>query len=612
VGKGTIFNAVNADGLYTVALDLGQTEKAYQLEQVQGLLFKLETDLETAQMQLQERQAALAATRTALDAVIAAYEGQPLNAETIKSMDALNDALYQARQQVRSTESVIAFIKAQITAAELKRTQLDGLEVEKVVQAWCTDGQPDLLGTVATVEVPGELKGPVLIRPGFFDGATYTPTRDGKLLKLPLQSAAQAYFNAAMLPGWQKYQPTYRFGTITVLNESENLCNVQLEPAVSSAQRLPVNPQSALSGVPIIYRECNARAFREGDSVLIEFSNQQQDSPRVIGFKDYPRSCGVYFCFSYEYGSGSETRYNFAVYDEVTLTRVTDDNRMFEEGNPLYSIMAMGPVLQAGDKFQYVPSFLNYDAGITFANIGTLATSGYPITGDGGRWILQDRNPVTDGINYYGIGDTQTKTELDNADYRLAKINPNTYQISHDALIIDAAEGFAFYLSEPWGGFIAAAGMDEAPTFVGGFWDIFQTDDLAHVKRLYLGDTSDSTQGGALCLSSHGLLVITGNGLIALYAPLNWSEPGGEWGRTDIGNCYGGVLFPSARVESAVSTETDAYFLCDGISSGYFTVRYNYAAGTFENLGFMGASGLIDGGPSYGFIRTHRRLISSI
>lgn len=114
---------------------------------------------------------------------------------------------------------------------------------------------------------------------------------DGKMLKTHLMSPAQAFFNAAIFPGWQKYLPTYRWGTITSLDKISDTATVALAEAKSQAQSLNVNQASTLANIPVVYMTCNAEAFEIGDNVIVEFETQDWGNPRVIGFLDNPRAC---------------------------------------------------------------------------------------------------------------------------------------------------------------------------------------------------------------------------------------------------------------------------------------------------------------------------------
>lgn len=112
---------------------------------------------------------------------------------------------------------------------------------------------------------------------------------DGQLVARELMSPEQAYFNAAILPGWQIDTPTHRFGTLTSVDWDSNIANVTIDAATSSAQALNVNRKSALTAVPIEYMQTNCRALGIDDRVVIEFRQLLWDEPVVIGFLQEPR-----------------------------------------------------------------------------------------------------------------------------------------------------------------------------------------------------------------------------------------------------------------------------------------------------------------------------------
>lgn len=170
-----------------------------------------------------------------------------------------------------------------------KRIQLLNarLPSNETVTAWCADLTEDLSGQVATLEIPGE-KGIVQIAPGFFDNAAWTP-QDGLLKSTMAQNPPQAYYNLALLPAWQKWRPTYRHGSITRLDG--DICDLTVDTTASSQQGLNINQTPTLENVNIEYMTCNGAAFEVGDSVLIEFMQQDWAQPKVIGFKDSPRPC---------------------------------------------------------------------------------------------------------------------------------------------------------------------------------------------------------------------------------------------------------------------------------------------------------------------------------
>ena len=106
--------------------------------------------------------------------------------------------------------------------------------------------------------------------------------------------------------------PTYRYGTITSIDYGANTCNLDLEAAASSQQNIDVNQGTSLAGVPIEYMYCNAGAFEVDDVVLIEFTNQDYATPKVIGFKSNPKRCTqwvVFKCWAKNSGLPGDNEY---------------------------------------------------------------------------------------------------------------------------------------------------------------------------------------------------------------------------------------------------------------------------------------------------------------
>ena len=165
------------------------------------------------------------------------------------------------------------------------------------VSAWCADITENLAASteVGTVEIPGERNGiPVKIRPGYGGAAVYDATRDGKIQPTVAGTKFNTFWNWAMRAGWQKWRPQYRLGAIVSIDYEQQQCSVLLDAALSSDQELNVNQDGAtplLFDVPIVYMTCNARAFVEGDRVVVEFVDRDWTQPRVIGFESNPRRC---------------------------------------------------------------------------------------------------------------------------------------------------------------------------------------------------------------------------------------------------------------------------------------------------------------------------------
>jgi len=190
------------------------------------------------------------------------------------------------------------------SAAKRKQYLEDNMPNDETISAWCADLTEDLTGEVGTVEIPGETAF-VQIQPGYEANAVYNIPRDGQLLPTVIASAAQSFYNLAMMPGWQRWMPLFRYGTITAIDG--DTASVDVEGITSSQQALEINQTDSLSDVAIEYMNCNGGAFEVDDEVLLKFTGQAWDSPVIVGFKDNPKMCGIYLIIT----SGTE----FIVWD---------------------------------------------------------------------------------------------------------------------------------------------------------------------------------------------------------------------------------------------------------------------------------------------------------
>lgn len=182
-------------------------------------------------------------------------------------------------------------LKARQIELEQRKAMLESVPDDITRNLWCADYTDDLSGSVGTAEIPGEGQEDVIILPHVQLNSAYNAERDGLLSFRAGMTGPQAYYNAAILPGWQKWMPTYRVGTVASVNYAADTCTVTLDDAKSSADDLHVNQAGTLTDIPIVYMTCNADAFEDGDRVLVQFQGQQWSGARVVGFESEPKPC---------------------------------------------------------------------------------------------------------------------------------------------------------------------------------------------------------------------------------------------------------------------------------------------------------------------------------
>lgn len=280
------------DGRYVIEIDSGEAFRVQYLAAATAALAQIEAKIIAQQDVLDDADAAEAAMAAQLselfNQIVASMEETPGVAPPAqKTFETL---LLQYRQlQAQHTPARIAMraLKAARVAAQKRITLWTDLPTIERKPAWCADLTTDATGYVATLEIKGE-SDLVLIAPG---APTPNTALDGSLMNRELLSPATAYYNAALLPGWQKYKPTFRWGTISAIDHEAETCTVALADALSSAQRLDVNQSATLADVPITYMQCGHTVFEVGDRVVVKFQGLQWENPRVIGFLDNPRAC---------------------------------------------------------------------------------------------------------------------------------------------------------------------------------------------------------------------------------------------------------------------------------------------------------------------------------
>jgi len=294
MGKGIIISG-GTDGNYSIKIDTGKATQTARLAKIDARLAELLPLITRAQgflsVQMVFEGQAEAAVAPTIEAYVTASRTSPIDAAALKTaMDAFSAAMAKLNAQRLKTEPLISalmLLTTEQTQLTKDRATWAALLLEVTQDAWCVDLTEDATGSVATIEIPGESK-LVLVAPA----APMPTAADGVLTAREVQSPEQVFWNAAVLPGWQKWAPTYRRGTITAINAAADTADVTLDDDRSSAQKLVINKVTTLADVPVSYMTCNSNAFSVGDKCVVKFTDHDWAQPKVIGFVDHPKSCG--------------------------------------------------------------------------------------------------------------------------------------------------------------------------------------------------------------------------------------------------------------------------------------------------------------------------------
>ena len=107
-------------------------------------------------------------------------------------------------------------------------------------------------------------------------------------------SDAAVFINAAMEPGWLRWQPTFRYGT--VVSREGGTGSVALDSAGAvrmfadeSGLKLDASTGAVISNVTALF-DCS-EVIVIGDEVLLMFVGQRWEQPYIVGFRRNPKQC---------------------------------------------------------------------------------------------------------------------------------------------------------------------------------------------------------------------------------------------------------------------------------------------------------------------------------
>ena len=285
MSKGEIISHIG-EGKYRVRQKLAVERIQQEVTRLSERIAQLAIDLPTAQLELLQAENAVKDTVRDINLLIPDYMAGVEGARA--RINKLQAELVPLQSAAKQAQLRVSELIAENLAILKRRNQLEAVPEGRELEVWCADYTLDLTGDVGLVDVNDEGGQGVVIQPGYDGEGVYDQARDGAMFPGLAQSGIQLYFNAAILPGVQKWMPRYRIGTISKI-ESDT-CRVELDEATSSAQGLSINQESVLEGVPIKYMDCNGAAFEDGERVLVRFT---KNGPLVVGFAEHPKDCGL-------------------------------------------------------------------------------------------------------------------------------------------------------------------------------------------------------------------------------------------------------------------------------------------------------------------------------
>lgn len=302
MGRGTILSHIG-EGLY-------QVSRIFDTTRIDRIIEKIIAEVDEIILEklpplvVKETQAEslLNTAISSLNSIIAQYA---IGLATKDQVDAVQSAAITRGAEYQSAKKARELMELKKASLLAQLSYLQSAKIEsQTITAWCADYSKTLSGDVGLIEIEGEYPGTPVIQPDDAPtrDAAYNPARDGALTQSIGMGPAGCFLNWAMRPSWQKWKPTYRAATVLAVDTNADTVDVELFPATSIDQAIPINFPSTITGVPVEYSTCNSAVFEVGDSIVIEFTGQDWAAPKVIGFLDNPKPCVYLFKVYDAYG----------------------------------------------------------------------------------------------------------------------------------------------------------------------------------------------------------------------------------------------------------------------------------------------------------------------
>lgn len=307
MGRATILEN-KGEGKYRVQYKFGTEAITRELQILDNKVIELNNGIVKLMDEITALGTEFTATNVALQAVLA--EPGPMTPDRKKRLSAALGYLSKIGIELKGKEAALALSKAQKEEAVHRSLSLSALPESEERELWMADYSAEIQPTgadIPTIEIAGEAHGEnwALLYPAKNEAPiAFDQVLHGEREHALAISPAACFAAWAMLPGWQKYRPSYRVGKILELRDG-GLARVELRvPLVSSEQNLPIPPSDPMAvdviferqtheRVPFEYMDCDAIAFKVGDEVLIKYKAQDSAQPVIIGFAHDPEPCSA-------------------------------------------------------------------------------------------------------------------------------------------------------------------------------------------------------------------------------------------------------------------------------------------------------------------------------
>lgn len=314
MGKGVVVENINNKGLYNVDIIYNTTKFDKLIQEMQQKLLVIQTQSIPDSTTARNDQIIVKGTASSdLDIAIANLSAFPFGSPGYEA------ALQNVKDKTRiyniesltlsNLESVLVALNVEETGLRVEINYIGSKKVEtKKLAAWSLDyniAYP--LGTeVGTIEIPGEIKGnEVWIKPGGVsgNGSVYSSVVDGQITQGWGMHSSEVFFALAITPGWQRWRPQFRIGTIIFKDVVLDKVQVSFNQAENSnSEGFYGIPEGSLTLIDVScdYMGSGCGIFEVGDKVIVKFDPASDAdilahtyTGKVVGFRENPKPLGI-------------------------------------------------------------------------------------------------------------------------------------------------------------------------------------------------------------------------------------------------------------------------------------------------------------------------------